>query len=133
MNHPVLRWLMLLLLVLDLASSPLHAHLHESGGQALPTQAAAAMHASELHMDEEAGPGHQEEAPVSGHSLDAMRNVQQQQPGPGIATILPPRITPASLPASAVLVLRAAPPTRSPISAIQHLRPDGRAPPLLRA
>ena len=129
------RWLLTLLLAFDLIGSPLHAHHHDLGVDG------AGWHA--LHADDAAdglATAHVDDDPAlaqsSGHSLRALLTV-----GPQVGPWLPILqsvvygLDPAGGAPSRVLAGTAwnAAPDRIPIPHDLHLRPDGRAPPLLHS
>jgi hypothetical protein len=130
-KSPLVRWLLLVLLAFDLASSPFHAHLHELGDHGPLSWATASSGAA--HADTSAPADHDDA--VSGHVLTGVRltkpeamnavHGQASMPSPEPALVGPATVESGTT--------AAAPPPRIPVFADRHLRPDGRAPPLLQA
>ncbi len=130
----VVRWLLMLVLAFDLIGSPLHAHHHEgatdsAGRHGLHVDAATGDRAA-THVD--ADDDH-----ALGHSLLALL-AAAPQPGPwvpGVFAVLSVFSTRSPADRAPLQVLTGpgwnAGPDRIPIPHDLHLRPDGRAPPIL--
>jgi len=126
------RWLLLVLVVFDLVSSPLHAHAHDGdvGGD---THWA---HAIETLDDGEGAHAEPAEVALFSHSLAAL--LPSPPSLPALVPILiegwaPPRIAVVT---PMVLALGAgwnAAPDHIPNPSDRHWRPDGRAPPTLHS
>ena len=126
----LLNWMLVALLALDLAGSPLHAHRHDGElSMAGAAWSSAGQHdgANEAHAD------HDDGAALS-HSIIALRvhgsAVPDAPTGAALDCVTP---WPAcDLPASAAAVRLPWPPDRhrAGSSAFRSLPPDGRAPPL---
>lgn len=124
------NWLLVALLALDLAGSPLHAHAHDSGfssGTAVWTSSDHHDESAEAHADHDRGA-------VFSHSITALRghvvDLPDAPPDVALSSATP---WPASeLPSKAVDLRLPWPPDRhrAGASAFRSLPPDGRAPPL---
>lgn len=126
----LLNWLLVAVLALDLAGSPLHAHVHDGGFSSGATAWASAGHhdeAAEAHL------GHDDGAAFS-HSITALRgHVVDLPDAPPDAALNSATPWPVSdIPANSVAVRLPWPPDRhrAGASAFRSLPPDGRAPPL---
>ncbi len=126
------RWLLLLVLAFDLASSPFHAHSHDLGSDHLGPQAAA--HA----IDEAASLRANQAQPEGfGHSQAALRSLEPKVADAPVEALLAAVAVLAVAAAIALVAQARAWPSalaqRRPASPGRFLRPDGRAPPLLHA
>ena len=129
----LLNWLLIALLALDLAGSPLHAHRHDGEF----SMAGAAWAAAEQHDGvAEAHAEHDDDAALS-HSIMALRgqglDLLDLPDAPAVATLCCATPWPTSdAVASAAAVRLPWPPDRhrAGASAFRSLPPDGRAPPL---
>lgn len=126
----LLNWLLLAVLALDLASSPIHAHFHDGGFSSGATAWASSGHhagAAEAHPD------HDDGAAFS-HSVTALRShvidLPDLPPDAALNSATPWLVSVS--PAKAVAVRLPWPPDRprAGASAFRSLPPDGRAPPL---
>lgn len=128
----LLRWLVVLVVALDLFSAPLHAHSHDMGADA---------HVSEVHFhagvdDDDLELMLHAEQPAQvlpGHSVAAIRSGLGQQlaakPGHSRVLSLAPPIAGAIDVAEMAHRENWAPPDHVPVPARSSMRPEGRAPP----
>ena len=131
MTARFLHWLLLVVLVFDLASSPFHAHAHDLGAQKLPGIGAAHL---ENHVDSDSDLDH--DRGTIGHSVSAIRAIRASTDTQHAAQVQAPAALPAVLAsqlAQDARVLGSPAPVRPPWRRPAHLRPDGRAPPTLHA
>lgn len=126
----LLNWLLVAVLALDLASSPLHAHFHDGGFSSGATAWASSGHhdrTAEAHADHDDGA-------VFSHSITALRGQVIDLPDtPPDATLDSTTPWPVSDPPSRAVAVRPPwPPDgdRAGVSVFRSLPPDGRAPPL---
>ena len=126
----LLNWLLLAVLALDLAGSPLHAHRHD-GGFSL---AGAAWAAADPHDDGARAHAEHDDGAALSHSTVALRGQVLDLPdAPALATLCSttPWFTFAATASAAALRLPWPPDRhRAGASAFRSLPPDGRAPPL---
>ena len=136
----VARWVLVLLLAIDLIGSPFHAHHHEGGPDGYATHAVQwdsdhVIH-HQLHEDFEATL-HADEAAHFGHSLSALRSTSLKlakvKSPIELPTLAPPfALTGLLTPLAAAVFVRWQPGReRVPISLFRTVPPDGRAPPFL--
>lgn len=128
-----LRWLVLVLMALDLLSAPLHAHAHDMGAERLlpPLHAASPAEGLDTQSHVEAASHH-----GAGHSIAALRTTERNRvAAPDLAVIVASvagllvesPLGPDALPA------RGAPADHIPIASLCSWRPEGRAPPVLHS
>lgn len=129
-----LRWLVLLVVALDMLTSPLHAHAHDLG----PSMLLDLAHL-ESHCDGDAARGvSHAEAPLHGmaaHSVATLKAAEQERlAGPSLSAIVAGvrALLPAE-PAVGSYIEWPAAADHLPIPALCPLRPEGRAPPSLHA
>lgn len=126
-------WMLVLLLAFDLIGSPFHGHSHDLGTDGLSAQALHAAH----------GPGASDPAHVEtveggsfAHSLAALVPAQlplgKWHPVAHLSVYGPQPTSCTEVPTLAARAAWHAWRVRPAISSCQHLRPEGRAPPLLR-
>ena len=126
------HWALILVLVIDLVGSPFHAHRHDHYADAASPHAPhaddAAKAAAAMHFD-----AHEDRR--SGHmSLAVLPSGAQLGPWHPIVQAIVYTLEPADRapPLALAEVAWSAVPERIPLLRDLHLRPDGRAPPLLR-
>ena len=125
-------WLLVFLLALDLIGAPFHAHRHDLGADGLSSHALHAEHwaggSEPVHI--EAG-----EAGAFSHSLAALVPAPVQpgkwQPVAYTSAYGPQRAVCTEIPVPVARAPRQESSARPAIPACLHLRPEGRAPPLL--
>jgi hypothetical protein len=126
----LLNWLLVAVLALDLAGSPLHAHRHDGEFSSAGTAWASAGHhadTAEAHVDDD-------DSAAFSHSITTLRGHVTDLPDAptGAALVIATWWPVSDAATSAVTVRLPWPPDRhrAGASAFRSLPPDGRAPPL---
>lgn len=137
-----MRWMVLLLVVFDLLSAPLHAHAHEIGPAMMLQHASLDVH-RELHGDPALSEAHSEWAHAEklvhdrlGHSNLTLRAADVRFDATPTLDIIVSRIwNIVRLPSDDAKAARLSTPAvdHVPIPSLCTLRPEGRAPPLLHS